>query len=359
MRQLCAIVAVAVAAGVCFAGQAQASLVGCFGAPADYRAAFDTVRGQSTNGQVDYPYPTVYIEFQGWITTNNPFVLPPGHHSEHLHGGACFPQGETLTDANAKPWYVDVKWQAHNVRDYKATVVQGSLVDFEASTGAITATQAQLDELTAAFAASADTTVTVFQSYRIAVPLSNGIKELRFGLHTERSGPSALVDRWRFNGRVYFTYNYAGLPSHQAKAENVRFIRTQNWVFYTVNGVLKESYNYAGFASSGAWKRGTLTPARPASWDVAVRTTDGTNQGLLAVNPNFHQHPDNLGSWYTEWSPSGDDVRTFTVPLGTLGLPSLSVNRLFLRGDEYPEPYPNPSVKPVSSSVVVLPFRAP
>lgn len=355
MNRLAAFVAILFAFFVA-STDAQAGLQGCFGPPKEYVQAFDTVRGQSQNNQVDLPYPSTYIEFQGWVTTNNPFVESPGHDSEHIHGGACFPQGETLNDANASPWFLDVMWIGHNVRDYKVVAVQGTLVDKVASQGVIHATQAQLDDLTVAFAFSAGTTVRVFQTFQIAAATTNGIKELRFGLHTEKSGDAALVDKWRFNGRVYFTHDYAGLPDRDPKDVNVRFIRTQNWVFYTVNGVLKEAYNYAGFGNSGAWKRSLLSPARPASWDVPIRMTDGSKKGTLAVNPNFHGDHDHFGDWHHEYDPVPDIVETFTVPLGTLGLP-LGINRFFVRGDEYPEAYPNPSVKPVSSSVVVLPFR--
>jgi hypothetical protein len=68
----------------------------CFGAPADYLQAFDATDGV-TDGRVMYPEARVYLETQGWLTSPGE---TPGHHSEHIHMGACFPQGERWRQPN-------------------------------------------------------------------------------------------------------------------------------------------------------------------------------------------------------------------------------------------------------------------
>jgi hypothetical protein len=373
MRRLLALATLAAAAAFFVPSSAQAGMNGCFGAPADYVAAFDQVRGQAKNGQVDYTYPTVYLEYQGWLTPSDG-VSVPGHHSEHLHIGACLPNGVTLTNANAATRYIDARATFHNVQGYDVTSMSAGLVDVQASGPAFSASSAQLAELTAASHASgALETVNVYQSYTLSAPTSNGIKELRWHLITVRTpGPAgdvALVNTWRMNGRAYWNQQYTGLvardPIGVSAGCKVDFVRTQNWIFYTgADGSAKQAYNYAGFGDSllkpdctlpSSFAPDGLKAARSGNWVRQFRQTDGSDSGDVLVDPNFHVHPDSW-AWRADIPqpiPSATNI-SVTVPLGSLGL-APGVHRLMMRGHEHAEV--TPSVKPISSSIVVMPFR--
>ena len=357
MRRLAAIAAACMLA--VGASSSSAALTGCFGAPADYVAAFDTVRGQGANGQVDYPDSRIFIDFQGWLTPADG-VSVPGHHSEHIHSGACVPLNETIVSRN-----LDVRHIFHNVTDYKVTDIRGSIVDAAGSTPGIVYTAGQVSELSQAALASEDATVSRFQSYALKPAVSNGQKEMRFGLTIVRNTPAALVDVWFTDARWYFTQAQPGLPSVGFVTVNgPPFMRIRNWIRWTPPGqAQRENYFYAGFGESllgsptwGNWRASKMRTARPASWTVAFRSTDGATNGGLEVDPDHHRHPDFMGIWNWYMGAHKSDTNyPVTVPAGTFGA---GIHRLFLFADANPAS-PNPLNKPLSRAAVVLPFRSP
>lgn len=357
---IAAVVAVGVGQPTSETAQAQVASFSCVGPPADYIAAYDTVRGQPADGQVTYSYETVYIEFQGWVTPNDG-VSVPGHHSEHIHEGACLPNDVTLTDANAASRYVDTKYVFHNVTNYTVTSASLSLIDKLNSAPGFASTPAELAELNAAAQASGDLeTVTVFQSHVLAAATTNGIKEFRWAINVSRNSPAALVDEWRVSGRSYVTQNYAGLPLRDPLDCNIDFVRTQNWIkFFNEAGQNREPYTYAGFGDS--WLSPTcdvtkftpdvLAQARPDVWEPTVRLTDGASKASVFVNPNFHAHPDTY-TWKTDLvAPAMQTNIPVSIPLGDLGLSG--VNRLMVQGHKWPGTV---QIQPIGTAVTVIPF---
>jgi hypothetical protein len=359
-RMRIGLVIAAGAVALAFAGSAQASFGGCVGAPPDYVAAFDTVRGQSQNGQVDYFEHRIFIEIQGWLTPADG-VSVPDHGSEHLHTGMCVPLNETIITRA-----LDIRYSFHNVTDYTVRQPTGAIVDSRGNVGDITWTPAQLAELNAAALASAghNTTTNVYQTYALPPAQNNGIKEFRFGIDVERANANALVDRWFTDGRVYFIQDEPGLSEvPYVTADGPPFVRMRNWIFTNAIGA---QYFYAGFGESllgsptwGEWRASQLRPPRPADWRVVFRSTDGATNGGMQIDPNHHVHPDFNGIW--NWyigAHASDTNYPVTIPLGSLNLEPGSWHKLFLFADQNPDS-PNPVNKPLSRSVVVLPFEAP
>lgn len=353
---------------VAWPANASAALVGCFGPPADYITAFDTVRGQSQNGQVDYPYPTVFLEWQGQLTPSS--ATEVGDSSEHIHLGACIPEGQTLTTA----WNVDARYVFHNVENYDFTGANASTVTQGGSQTAFAATSAQLAQLnTAAHASGNHMTTTVFTSYAVKAAQTNGLKELRWQVNVDRNAPAALVDTWKVSARAYVTYNYAGLataPPLGSPDCHIDYVRTQNWITYHDEaGVVKTSYGYAGPKESQAnpdctmplaWTPGPMATAKPSSWSAPIRTTDGTNRLFAYVDPNFHVTPGTYAWGVDLGNPATTGVLVqggynvpVTVPLGSLGL-AAGVHRFMVQGHKWPQP---PQIKPISTSIVVYPFK--
>jgi hypothetical protein len=366
--------------------QAQAPSFSCFGAPADYTQAHDGVRGQPVDGVVTYPYKSVYLEYQNWLTDNTQADAVPGAHSEHIHLGACLPQAQVLTDANAKPWYMDTRIIFHNVENYTLTLNDAAIFSTNTSGGVGTvkgfkSTAAQLAELDAAMQASAGMgTKAVFQSHAIGTPgvdaqsnTPNGLKELRWHFEVRRSNPQALVDRWFMNGRAYFDYQYAGRVQQPDRTDGCLtfFVRTQGWIFWTTaTGQAQNGYGYAGFGDShmnregpckipAAWTPDALAAPKPDSWQTIVRTTDGTGPTYVYVDPNMHVHPEtNAWSKYlgdprqTGTLVDGGYNNTVTVPLGTLGL-SGGVHRFMVQGHKLPPV----GVQPFNTMITVMPIQ--
>lgn len=345
----------------------------CVGPPADYIAAFDTVRGQPQDGQVTYPYKTVFLEYQGQLTpSSSPTV---GNTSEHIHEGACIPEGQTLDAVNAPAGsrFFDARYIAHNVLNYTVASAAASMVTQNGSENLFTATAAQVAELNAAFQASANNgTDTVFQSYPMAIGTSNGIKELRWQTQVDRSNSSALVDQWKVSGRAYFSQNYPGLPTAAAFGApdcHIDFVRTQNWIVYHDEaGLVKTSYGYTGFGDSqlnpdcsypAAFTPDALAVTKTTDWPTIIRTTDGTNKLNVIVDPNNHVTPETF-AWKQDLGDPADSGtlvqggynNPVTVPLSTLGL-SGGVHRFMVMGHKWPAP---PQIKPISTSIVVMPF---
>jgi hypothetical protein len=93
------------------AGEAEATELTCFGAPADAIAHFGLV----------YPYPTVWLEAQAWwAEASGPDPLG----STHIHFGAAFPQGETIQPIGGV-YRLDAKLQLRNFVGGSASRAQG------------------------------------------------------------------------------------------------------------------------------------------------------------------------------------------------------------------------------------------
>lgn len=345
----------------------------CYGAPADYIAAFDTVRGQPADGSVTYPYKTVFLEFQGQLTPSS--ATSVGNTSEHIHEGACIPEGQTLNAANAPAGsrFFDARYIAHNVLNYTVTSVAATMVTQNGSTNLFVGTSQQVASLNTAFQASAGNgTATVFQSYPMAIGTGNGVEELRWQVQVDRSNSSALVDQWKVSGRAYFSQNYPGLPTVAALGSpdcHVDFVRTQNWIVYhNEAGLVKTSYGYAGFKDSqlnpdcsypAMFMPDTLAQPKTGDWTTTLRTTDGTNKLSVSVDPNNHVTPETAAWKHDFGNPAtmgtlvqGGYNNVVTVPLSMLGLAD-GVHRFMVVGHKWPSP---PQIKPISTSIVVMPF---
>jgi hypothetical protein len=318
----------------------------CFGAPADYVQAFDATDGV-VDGRAMYPEPRVYLETQGWLTVPG---QTPGHHSEHIHTGACFPQGETWVQPNDGR-SLDVKHVFHNVVGYQVTVVRAGFVDSGGSAaGGILYKADQLAELTAAANSSADTTVAVFQRYLMEPAQTNGRKEIRIGLNLIRSGPEALVDRWFTDGRWQSYINYPGLP-YRDPLEDSDIIRARNW--FEING--QEDYHYGGFTDSWRAKSmGVTGTTRPGVWRLHLTATHDSNHEWLHIDPSFHSHPDDLGLWWQTFRFKGSTVQPIDIPLLAAGIPS-GVHKLVYLAHQVPDGVT--PTKPTSTVVNVIPFK--
>ena len=271
----------------------------CFGAPADYVQAFDATDGV-VDGRVMYSEPRVYLETQGWLTAPG---QTPGHHSEHIHMGACFPQGETWLQPNDART-IDFRIILHNVVGYRVTKFGASFSDANNSGGGLSASAAQLAELNEAAAASRDMTVKVYQSYGMKPIGTNCRKSFRPKLEVEPVTDEALVDGWFVQSSWHNYFNYPGLPTC-TPSDDRDSIRTRNW-----NGT---SYHWAGFLNN--FRASQMDETKPDPWNLKLSATHGTNQESLHIDPDFHHHPDNLGLWYENYSFHNVGEFTVTVPL--------------------------------------------
>lgn len=346
----------------------------CVGPPADYVAAFDGVRGQPVDGAVTYPYKTVFLEFQGQLTPSSSATV--GNTSEHIHEGACIPEGQELNDTNAPTGgrFFDARYIAHNVLNYTVTSAAAQTVTAGGSEDFFTATPAQVAELDAAFQASGGNgTDTVFQSYPLGSGTQNGIKEIRWQVNVARNSPSALVDAWKVSGRSYFTQNYAGKPTGTTLGASggcqIDYVRTQNWISYHDEaGAVRTSYGYAGFQDSQLIPNCTYPPgfdptalAQPKTgdWQTVARTTDGTNRLSVIVDPNNHVTPETYAWKLDLGDPQQSGIlvdqnynNPVTVPLSTLNLAG-GVHRFMVMGHKWPSTV---GIRPISTSITVMPF---
>ena len=309
------------------AGHASAA-VRCFGAPADYVAAFDGKDGR-LDGKVSYREPRVYLEVQGWLTRVGE---SPGHHSEHVHSGTCFPQGQTWAP-RVRTGRLDYRHIFHNVVGYKVVAVRGGFVD----TGVkIRESDAQLAELNAAAQRSADTTVPVFQSYRLNFrrATSNGRKETRTGLDLRRSSSEALADRW-FTSTGWQSYFAFRGNRRRSPIRDCDTIISRNWV-------TQFEYGNAGLRCS--WRASRMDDPVPGSWTVRVGMASGVERGSLHVDPDFHHHPDDPGVWSRPLAGEG----SVTIP--TAGWPAGPHKLVYLGHEE--------AASEITSTVItVIPFR--
>ena len=329
---------------------AGAAPIACFGVtdPA-YTAAFK--RGSS---QVSYPYPTVCIEQQTWAT---PLGVLPGHHSEHMHMMIALPLGVSFTDA--VPWNsIDVGYTFHNVADYKVVSSAQSAVSQTGSKSLWSATPAQLSELQAAMDASSNgAVVKVFQSYPIARPVNNGIKELRGGINVQADGPTAIFKTWRLDQRAYYKDNYAGLPANTPFG-NQQAVRLRSQVSFPKAGdptAISEAYHHSGWSGmdgqygtlqgeqgSQTWTRSKIAKVWSDTADkrIGLYVTDGGGPATLMIDPDFHNHYDAptaacpnvdpngncLGKWF--WQPNNDKKELFGHVMPEVIIPKAAIASL-------------------------------
>jgi hypothetical protein len=304
----------------------------CFGAPADYVQAFDATDGVP-DGSVMYPEPRVYLETQGWLTAPGE---TPGHHSEHIHMGACFPQGEIWRQPN-KARTIDFRIIFHNVLGYRVTKFGASFSDADNSGGGLSASARQLAKLNKAVAASRDTTVTVYQSYGMK-PIGTDCRK-SFGpkLEVKRTTDEALVHDWFVQASWHTYFKYRGPRCTPSDTRDS--IRTRNW-----NGT---SYHWAGFVNKLRASR--MDDPKPDSWNVKLSATHGTNQESLHFDPDFHMMPEDLGFWHETYSFANAEF-TVTVPLAENGIDG--IHKLAFVGNKGVG-----SPKPASTVVNIIPFE--
>ena len=307
-------------------GTAQAAR--CFGAPADYVAAFDAKDGR-VDGSVRYPERRVYLEIQGWLTRRH---RTPGHHSEHVHSGTCFPQGQTWA-RKVRRGRLDYRHMFHNVVGYRVRGVRGGFVDAGVR---VKETDAQRRKLNAAARRSAGTTVAVFQSYRMNFrrASSNGRKEFRTGLDLRKSSRRAIVRRWFTSTSWQSYFDFRG----RRKTEPVRdcdTIISRNWV---------PRFEYAKGGFDCNWRASRMDDPVPGRWTVKAGMALGVRRGSFHVDPDFHHHPEDLGLWSARiWRE-----RRVTIPASSL--PS-GVHRLVYLAHE------GGRRRITSTAVTVMPFR--
>jgi hypothetical protein len=300
----------------------------CFGAPADYVAAFDAKDG-TVDGRVRYRERRVYLEVQGWLTRRR---RTPGHHSEHIHTGTCFPQGKTWA-RKVRRGRLDYRHMFHNVVGYSVRGVRGGFVD--AGVG-IKETDAQRRELNRAARRSAGTTVAVFQSYRLRFrrAKSNGRKEFRTGLDLRKSSRKAIVRRWLTSTGWQSYFDFRG----RRKTEPVRgcdVIISRNWV-------PRFEYGNGGFGC--AWRATRMNDPVPNRWIVKADMALGVRRGSFHVDPDFHHHPEDPGLWSTRIRRE----RRVAIPASGL---APGVHRLVYLAHE------GGRRRITSTAVTVMPFR--
>jgi len=286
-----------------------ATLYPCQAAPAEYVAQYDAADG-STDGKVSYPEPRVYLESQGWLK-------PPGvteiHHFEHTHIGMCFPYATTWQQANGSQT-VDVFYQFHNVSNYTIQKSTSQFVDGQNSGGGYAATAAQIAELQTAMNASAGTTTSVFQSYRMK-PIGTNcwLKVFKITLTTVRANADALVDEWFPGAQWSTTLNYPGNSTSCTSTFdnlNVHQTRGRDWIR---GGATGDGYIYSTVVDPFPADQ-AATPV-PSEWSLQVAASGG--HVTAYVDPHFHQHPDDPGIWHEDYGDRGIGMFTITIPTDT------------------------------------------
>jgi hypothetical protein len=346
----------------------------CFGAPADYVAAFDTARGQAADGAVTYAEPRWYDEQQSWATHALAF---PGHHSDHIHMGRCVPNGETWTATN-RP--MDVEYTFHNDTAYTVKSAGMSYLWGDPNAGptakGYAASATQIAELQAAADASGGGVVThAFQSYQMAVPPVNGFKEVRNSLSLVRKTVDAVFPTWILDARWYETDNVAGLTT-AAGINGQIAVRNRSHVTFPKAGdpaTIQDDYHHSGWcgmtgtpfgstqtAGSALFTRSLLAPSWTGDRSVCLYVSDGGGPALLMIDPDFHHHYDAptaacpnvdangncLGVWY--WQPTGVRHEIFggaggqqnvavTIPGSVLAALTPGPHRLVFRSDDFPD----------------------
>ena len=384
------------------AGGAQAA-TSCFGVGVDagYRAAFDTVRGQSANSSVDYPQGRFYREAQSWAT---PVGADPGHHSEHMHLAACLPNGQKMTGA----FDLDLAYTFHNVQDYRILNASMSAVTRPDgnSTSLWQATPAQIAELQTAMDASGDGAVKrVFFSVRTTLPTRNGFKEIRGAIATEEDGPLAIFHTWHFDPRWYLTDAVPGLPTYAGIGLNQNALRNRSQITSRrADGTITNvDYHHSGWCgmdgnyaispeltpvdrhtdcTSARWTRATVSVPWAPTVDKRFQlyVTDGGGDAFLMIDPDFHNHyaaptaacpnvdasGNCLGKWV--WRPPNARQELFnqfaevTIPASVIASLSSGLHKLVFLSNDAPEceragnPCP-PDARGEWSNVEVLPFK--
>lgn len=371
-------------------GKAEAAtFFSCFGAPADYVLAFDTAGGRARDNKVDYEQPRWYNEQQTWATHSFEF---PGHHSEHVHVGACIPNAQTMT----KPFRMDMGYTFHNMDDYTISSASMSAVTQTGSRGLWAATPEQVAQLQAAADASlSGTPQKVYFSTVTTAPTTNGLKEIRGGIATVKDGANAVFEIWNTDARWYETDNYVGLPS-STPLPSQRAVRVRPIIVF--NG--KTDYHHSGWCGmngnngsstltgSPSWTATTVAKVWPdtAGKRICLYVTDGGGPATLMIDPDFHNHYDGptascpnvdaagncLGQWY--WQPDNQRKELFglelvevTIPASVVASLAPGVHRLVFKSDDFAECVRSanfqhwnncpPDVRGTWSNVSVLPFK--
>jgi hypothetical protein len=320
--------------------EAQASLIPCFGAPADYVAANDLVDGVA-DGKVSYPEARVFLEAQGHVRAAGETSR---HHMEHIHIGMCFPYAETWKQPmNGRT--LDVRYVFHHVKNYTITQGAGNFVSKPGSGRGYRLTAAQIATLQAAMDASADSTQTVFMSH-----LSTGtfLQKCRMtfkaSLAVVATNSSAVVQNWEpeLQATTYIDYGEATPTACVPEYTRDQF-RARDWVPLPNMG-----YMYSTIFAKPASQ---LADPVPEPWSQVM--AGGGFVGSLYVDPNFHEHradgSDNTGIWTVSKGQIGTDDFTETIPTDTF--PS-GLHRLVFLGDRI-----YPSFGGIGhSSLAVLPF---
>lgn len=372
---LIALIAVCLVSGV-HAPSLDASSIACFGAPSAYVAAFDTARGKAADGKVTYNEQRFYVEEQTWAT---PRLETPGHHSEHIHFGACVPNAQTMKAT----FPLDLSYTFHNMQDYQVTAASESAVTQAGSDALWLASAAQIDALNTAAQESCATCANPVQSVYFSVmtsaPATNGRKEIRGSVKVVASGPAAVFQSWTNDARWYETDNFAGLPlvSGLGNQAEIR-VRPIMAFFKPGTTTLTTDYHHSGWCGmtppqsasdytnlpgqgSNVWTRATVN--RP--WDaktICLYVTDGGGPATLMIDPDFHHHytaptadcpnvdqaGNCLGVWY--WQPDNKRKEIFgaagtaniqyvpvEIPASVLAGLAPGVHHLVFKSDDFPE----------------------
>lgn len=374
------------------------TMISCAGAPSEYVAAFDTVRGQAKDGAVKYPYATWYDEQQNWATHAGEV---PGHHSEHVHIGRCIPNGQTV----GRRIHSDVEVTFHNMTDYAVVEFSSSMLCCDSNSGpsdtVYSASATELAELQAGLNASAGGQTThVFQSQAWTNPTTNGFKEVRTGMDLRKSGDTAIFLRWIVDPYWYMTANYPDLPFAAAFPDGQIAVRNRAHVFFPEPGNpsnIVSDYSHGGWgglkprtACGESRTAGSAQFTRSVIWNYwadgrsktpCLYVTDGGGPALLMIDPDFHHHYDAptascpnvdthgncLGRWFWRnndlFSGSGTIVNMpVKIPASVItALPAGKHRLVFLHHDEgdcarQGVPCP-PDMRGIWTDVSVLPFR--
>lgn len=233
-----------------------------------------------------YPEPRVYLEVQGWLTKRG---RTPGHHSEHVHSGTCFPQGQTWA-RSVRRGRLDYRHMFHNVVGYRVAHVRGHFLDTDVE---INETDAELRKLNRAARRSRGRTVAVFQSYRLNFRKaeSNGRKEMHTGLDLRKSSRKALVSRWFTSTGWQSRFDFGRKPKTEPDRD-CNMIITRNWV-------PRLEYGNGGFRCG--WRASRMDEPVPGRWRVWADMANGVRKGSFHVDPDFHHHSEDLGVWSTRF----------------------------------------------------------